>query len=261
VLQFRPNGTPSAEDRTVTLSSDTPPPLISRAGPLRQLFADPRIVIAEVDPRLVAPGAGLFPEEATSIAHAVDSRRRQFTAGRLLARRAWQELGVAPSALLSDEQRVPVWPAGIVGSITHTQGWCGAVVARAAEVGSVGADVEAASALDPGLWQRVCRPEERDFLGRHDQGFAGLLAKAVFSAKESIYKALYPSVRVFLDFQAMHIELAPGALGSWTWHAELQVPWGAYRAGERFGPGRLGIDAEWIVSGIALGPERLKPKR
>ena len=211
MLQFRPNGTPSAEDRTVTLSSDTPPPLVSRAGPLRQIFDDPRIVIAEVDPRLVAPGAGLFPEEEASIANAVDSRRRQFTAGRLLARRAWQELGVAPSALLSDEQRVPVWPAGIVGSITHTQGWCGAVVARAAEVGSVGADVEAASALDPGLWQRVCRPEERDFLGRHDAQFAGLLAKAVFSAKESIYKALYPLCGRKLVFGDAAIEIDPRA--------------------------------------------------
>lgn len=230
-------------------------------APIQGLFADPRLAIRETDPRAVEPGLGLFPEEAQSIAHAVDSRRRQFTAGRLLARRAWQELGVAPSPLLNDEQRVPVWPAGIVGSITHTHGWCGAVVARAAELGSVGADVEAASALAPELWQRVCRPEERDFLGRHEAQLAGLLAKAIFSAKESIYKALYPTVRVFLDFQSMHIELLPAAPGSWLWQAELQVPWGAYGAGERFGPGRLGIDTEWIVSGIALGSERLKPTR
>jgi 4'-phosphopantetheinyl transferase EntD len=254
----------SAVRFSVTSSSETqplPPLPPLPLGPLARLFADARLRIAETDPRGVEPGTGLFPEEAQNIAQAVDSRRRQFTAGRLLARRAWQELGVPPSALLNDEQRVPTWPAGIVGSITHTHGWCGAVVARASEFGALGADVEAASALDLDLWQRVCRPEEREFLGRQSQGLAGLLAKAVFSAKESIYKALYPTVRVFLDFQAMHIEIGPGALGSWDWQAELQVPWGAYAAGERFGPGRLGIDSEWIVSGIALGPERLKPKR
>ena len=245
----------------MTRGSESQPLPPAPLGPLARLFADARLRIAETDPRAVAPGAGLFPEEAQNIANAVDSRRRQFTAGRLLARRAWQELGVPPSPLVSDEQRVPVWPRGVIGSITHTHGWCGAVVARASELGALGADVEAKSALDPELWQRVCRPEERDFLGRHDQEPAGLLAKGVFSAKESIYKALYPTVRVFLDFQAMRIEMEPGAPGGWTWHAELQVPWGAYAAGERFGPGRLGIDSEWIVSGITLGTERLRPKR
>src|SRR6185295_557413 len=107
--------------------------------------------------------------------------------------------------------------------------------------------------LDPGLWQRICRPEERRLLEGLGEPRAGLLAKALFSAKESIYKALYPQVRVFLDFQAMHIELAPDAAhGLSRWQAQLQVPWGPFRSGQRFGPGRLGIDGDWIVTGIAL---------
>jgi 4'-phosphopantetheinyl transferase EntD len=222
-------------------------------GPLARLLADDRIKVAETDPRCVEPGVGLFAEEARAVANAVESRRKQFTAGRLLARRALHELGVAPLALIPDEQRVPRWPAGIVGSITHTHGWCAAAVALAAQIEALGADVEAATPLDPGLWERVCRPEERHWLERHAPEPAGLLAKALFSAKESIYKALFPSVRSFLDFQSMQIECSPSvASGSGTWQAVLQVPWGTYTAGQRFGTGSVSIDSEWILTAIAL---------
>ena len=146
------------------------PPLDSSAcrdrGPLARLLDDARIRVAETDPRTTPAGAGLFPEEARAVVNAVETRRQQFTAGRILARRAWQELGIAPQPLVNDEQRVPRWPAGIVGSITHTHGWCAVAVARATEIEFLGTDVEAAQPLDPGLWERICRPEERVWLER-----------------------------------------------------------------------------------------------
>jgi 4'-phosphopantetheinyl transferase EntD len=228
-------------------------------GPLARLLRGQPVCVAEMDPRQVdaraalCPAPALFAEEAQSIARAVESRRQQFTAGRLLARQAWQTLGLAPVALLNDEQRVPRWPVGIVGSITHTHGWCAAAVARAEHIDALGTDVEAATPLDPGLWQRICRPEELRVLEAYPTPRAGLLAKALFSAKESIYKALYPRVRIFLDFQAMHIELAAGAdAGESEWQAELALAWGPFERGQRFAPGRLGIDRDWIVTGIAL---------
>lgn len=226
------------------------------SGPLARVIADARVAIAELDPRSVVPEVGLYPEEVELIRHAVLSRRQQFTAGRCLARRAWQALGREPEPLLNDAQRVPRWPAGLVGTITHTHGWCGAAVAFASEVSGLGADVEAATPLDVGLWERVCRPEEQTFLNARPEGLRGLLAKGIFSAKESIYKALYPRVRVFLDFQGMSIALQAEAAESeavgWTWVATLQVPWGPYAAGQRFVPGRLRLEQELIVSAVVL---------
>jgi 4'-phosphopantetheinyl transferase EntD len=220
-------------------------------GPLARLLADARIKVAELDPRSVPAGVGLFPEELASVSKAVESRRQQFTAGRVLARRAWAELGLPATALLSDEQRVPRWPSGIVGTITHTHGWCAAAVAPANEISALGADVEAATPLELGLWERICRPEERHWLDRQTQ--AGVLAKAVFSAKESIYKALYPNARRFLDFQAMRLELQLDATGSGgTWHATLQIPWGPFQPGQRFDGGKLSIDRDWILTAIAI---------
>jgi 4'-phosphopantetheinyl transferase EntD len=248
------------------------------AGPLARLLDDPRVVVAELDPRQVAPDVGLFPEEAAPLVRAVLSRRQQFTAGRLLARQAWAELGQGPVPLLNDAQRVPMWPPGLVGTITHTVGWCAVAVARQNEVEGLGADVEPATPLQPELWERICRPEERRFLEALDPAERGLLAKGVFSAKESIYKALYPSVRLFLDFQGMSVELerarpgavaghdapdgdvaghgtvagAPDAGATWRWQPVLQTAWGPFQPGHRFPTGRLWLDRELIVSAVVL---------
>jgi 4'-phosphopantetheinyl transferase EntD len=224
-------------------------------GPLARLIDDPRISIAEMDPRHVAPDTGLFPEEAAPLERAVLSRRQQFTAGRLLARQAWARLGQASVPLLNDAQRVPMWPRGLVGTITHTVGWCAVAVARQNEVEGLGADVEPATPLQRELWERVCRPEERRFLEALEPEQSGLLAKGVFSAKESIYKALYPHVRVFLDFQGMSLELEPsGAEGgaTWLWQPTLQTAWGPFKPGHRFPSGRLWLDRELIVSAVVL---------
>ena len=224
---------------------------VAESGPVARLIDDRRVIVAEMDPRQAPPGVGLYAEEAASVDKAVLSRRQQFTAGRTLARTAWQGLGQAPAPLLNDAQRVPIWPRGIIGTITHTQTWCAAAVARAGEITVLGADVELASPLETNLWDRICRPEERAFLQAQPEPLRGLLAKAVFSAKESIYKALYPSVRVFLDFQGMHIALVPGpSEGLWTWQATLQTSWGSYAVGQRFAPGRLSIGQELIASAV-----------
>jgi 4'-phosphopantetheinyl transferase EntD len=230
----------------------------SAAGPLARLLDDPRIAVAELDPRQVVPDTGLFPAESAPLAHAVLSRRQQFTAGRLLARQAWARLGQAPMPLLNDAQRVPVWPNGLVGTITHTVGWCAVAVARQSEVEGLGADVESATPLERQLWERVCRPEERRFLEALDPDRQGLVAKGFFSAKESIYKAVYPSVRVFLDFQGMALTLEPAtprALDGgelWHWQPILQTAWGPYAPGHRFPTGRLSLDAELIASAVVL---------
>jgi 4'-phosphopantetheinyl transferase EntD len=220
---------------------------------LAPLFGDARIAVAEMDPRDAPLEGVLFPEEALCVERAVLSRRQQFSAGRLLARQALAALGLPRLAVPADAQRVPVWPSGVIGTITHTQIWCGAALARSGELRALGADVELATPLELGLWDRICRPEERSFLRRQTEHDPSLLAKAWFSAKESIYKALYPGVRTFLDFQGMRIELgAVQGAGIWPWHAVLQTPWGPFAPGTRFGPGRLSIDAELITSAVAL---------
>src|SRR5688500_10573337 len=64
----------------------------------------------------------LFPEEEKAVAGALERRRREFALGRMHARRALGSLGYPDVCIGVRHDRAPLWPAGIVGSITHTQG-------------------------------------------------------------------------------------------------------------------------------------------
>jgi enterobactin synthetase component D len=141
-----------------------------------------------------------FPPQ---LARAVPTRRLEFLAGRLCARRALQLAGCAGRPEVSiGEQRSPVWPPGYVGSIAHGSGTAWAVVASRAHYRALGIDLEKvvapATALE--LSNPVLRPEERVLARTAGLGYEQFLSLA-FSAKESLYKCLNPITRVSFDFQ------------------------------------------------------------
>jgi 4'-phosphopantetheinyl transferase EntD len=158
------------------------------------------------DPRL--PSAPLFPEEEEAVARAVGKRQREFAKGRECARAALGRLGHPAAPLLNGPEREPIWPTGVVGSVTHTDSYCAVVVARAADYTSLGIDAELTDPLEPAIAQRICTPSERAYLdGASD---AGTLARLVFSAKEAIYKCQFPVSRQFLGFSDVEVAI-PGA--------------------------------------------------
>ena len=172
---------------------------------LARLLSD-RVTVAE---GRVADFAPPSPGDARWVAGAVDKRRREFAAGRALARQALMALGVPPEDcdLVPDQDGVPGWPAGVVGSITHAGGWCAAAVARAAAVRSLGIDGEDLARVDgePDWLRLVLRPAEREALAGLDPDEVGRRALVVFSAKESFYKCQFPLTRVRLDFQDVEV--------------------------------------------------------
>ncbi|QEM80295.1 4'-phosphopantetheinyl transferase family protein [Halomonas binhaiensis] len=145
----------------------------------------------------------LHPDEATSIARAFPGRRREFTAGRACARAALARLGVTPRPLLCDADRVPQWPPGTTGSITHCDGYCAAAVAWQAKVRGVGIDAEVLTPLGKEV-ELICSPAELQ--GGVQAGLpAAFVANVIFSAKESFYKCYYPLARQFLEFSDVEI--------------------------------------------------------
>ncbi len=166
---------------------------------------EPPIVTAEG-----APGAGEVPlpdEEALAVARAVEKRRREFVAGRQLAREALGALSVRDVVIPMGPDRAPQWPAGIVGSISHTSDWCVVAVSNDPGVVSVGVDVEQSDALADKLVPSICTEEEIRWLEAQPLARRGLLAKLVFSAKEAVYKCQYPLTRRFLEFADVIVEL------------------------------------------------------
>ncbi|NUU22240.1 MAG: 4'-phosphopantetheinyl transferase superfamily protein [Streptomycetaceae bacterium] len=168
------------------------------------------------------PGTVLFPEEEERIARAVDKRRREFTTVRRCARLALTRLGVTPGPLVPGERGAPSWPEGVVGSMTHCQGYRAAAVASAARVLTVGIDAEPALALPDGVLDSVSSPEERKHLAECAGATQDQIPwdRLLFSAKESVYKAWFPLTRRWLGFEDAEIEFTPA---DGTFHARLLV--------------------------------------
>lgn len=146
-------------------------------------------------------------EPPASIQRSVAKRQAEFLAGRLCARAALQRLDKLDCIPAIGEDRAPVWPAHICGSITHSTGRAAAIVARKEHWRGLGMDLEnllnteraerlAGEILTPPELQRLAA-------GRRDQ--LALLVTLTFSVKESLFKALYPIVQQRFYFE--HAEL------------------------------------------------------
>ncbi|GLZ57312.1 MULTISPECIES: 4'-phosphopantetheinyl transferase family protein [Micromonospora] len=156
----------------------------------------------------------LLPAELACLnERAAQTRRRDFTAGRMCARRALRDLGLAMTAVPASADRAPVWPAGVVGSITHTAGYCAAAAAHSTDVRSVGMDAEQHHEINPGVRRLVLLPEEETACARLPGGTCWPVV--LFSAKETVYKVWYPIVRDWLGFHDARVELDPDA-GTFT---------------------------------------------
>jgi 4'-phosphopantetheinyl transferase EntD len=163
----------------------------------------------------------LFPEEQAQIANAVAKRANEFATGRRCAREALEALGFPAGPLLTGAKREPLWPAGVVGSITHCTGYRAAVVALGSDLASVGVDAEPHEPLPDGVLAAIALPQEIDRLAvlrRADP--ATHWDRLLFSAKESVYKAWFPLTGRWLDFHEADIVIEPA--GRFT--ATLLVP-------------------------------------
>ncbi|MEV0387447.1 4'-phosphopantetheinyl transferase superfamily protein [Nonomuraea sp. NPDC050643] len=163
----------------------------------------------------------LFPEEEEAIRPAVAKRRREFTTVRACARRALDRLGHPPVPIVPGERGAPRWPAGVVGSMTHCEGYRGAAVARTSVMRTLGIDAEPHAPLPDGVLEVVSLPAER----RHLEILAAVSPEVhwdrlLFSAKESVYKAWFPLTRRRLGFEDALITLA----GEGVFWAVLRVP-------------------------------------
>ena len=173
------------------------------------------------------PDAELPPEEAAVVARAVTGRRLEFTTARSCARSALRRLGATPTPILKGEHGVPLWPPGIVGSITHCAGFRAAAVARSHDMLTIGIDAEPHAALPDGVLRLVALPAELALL-RDLKAAAPTTCwdRLLFSAKESVYKAWFPLTRRWLSFKDAEITFNATESNptEGTVHARLRVP-------------------------------------
>ena len=190
----------------------------------------------------------LHAEEAVSLHRPTEPRLREFAAGRRAARRAMADLGLPARPVPQGPDRAPVWPAGLVGSLSHSATVCIAVLGHAARFGALGLDIEEAADLPAEILPLVCTPAERAWLSVQPADWRGLLARLIFSAKECSYKLQYPQTREVLDFDAF--EITPD-LQTGQFEATLTRAVAAFPAQHQF-TGRFAIGAGTLLTGMAL---------
>ncbi|WP_344669252.1 4'-phosphopantetheinyl transferase family protein [Catenulispora yoronensis] len=184
---------------------ETPPHLAARA-----LIAEIVPAPAECVDTREELDAELLAGELEHIARAVPSRRAEFVSGRTCARLALARLGLGPRPILAGARGEPKWPRGIVGSITHCAGYRGAVVARSAQIASVGIDAEPNAALPEGVLDAISLPAEQAWIERLSTTHQGVSwDRLLFSAKEAVYKAWYPLTLRWLDFVDAAVTVEP----------------------------------------------------
>jgi enterobactin synthetase component D len=148
----------------------------------------------------------------------------------------------------------PLWPETLTGSITHTDDFVSAAVARTTDAAALGIDTERilSDATARNVGDLVALP--REVARARDAGLSQLEALTlVFSAKESIFKCLHPMPGHYFDFHDVLIDGIDALAHTFTAHL--------VRALARRLPaqmtlhGRFEIEAPWVHTGMALPPD------
>jgi 4'-phosphopantetheinyl transferase EntD len=192
----------------------------------------------------------LTPAELQFIAHCAEKRVQDFTRGRACAHRVLRELGIQDFPLLAGAKREPIWPDSIIGSITHTHGYAGAVVARQSQLRGIGIDCEVIESVDEELWSRICTPAEQDRLARLQPAERGRQAALMFAAKEAFYKCQFPITREWVGFEDVIIEPVewPASAGSLRIIPQKTLPLEAGVVAALIG--RFQFRDPWVITGV-----------
>jgi 4'-phosphopantetheinyl transferase EntD len=169
-------------------------------GRLAGLLPEEAVVVETLELTTEAP---LYPVEAERIAAAARKRRLHFAGGRRCAREALGRVGLPSSPIRVGFGGQPVWPKGVVGSITHCPGYCAAAVAPRPPLAGLGIDAERNAPLPDGVAQRTTLPgETADLPVQAGVSWPTLL----FSARESVFKAWYPLTCRWLDHHDVELQ-------------------------------------------------------
>lgn len=194
----------------------------------------------------------LMPAEVSLVERAVAKRRNEFTTVRGLARAALSDLGVEPVAILRGDKGQPLWPRGVVGSLTHCDGYRAAVVAYKLQQRSLGIDAEPHGPLPDGVLDHVTLPAEREVLATRPAGLHW--DRLLFCAKEATYKAWFPLTDRWLGFEDAHITFDQTAPDEGTFRSELLVDGSVTDGGAPLSvfDGRWRVEQGLVVTTISL---------
>jgi enterobactin synthetase component D len=147
-------------------------------------------------------------KEFEQVASAGAKRQREFLCGRYHAHRLIDDMGYSNFEIGRDSKGCPLWPPGLVGSISHTNDYCVVAVSDDSSISSIGIDLEETGRMKEDLWKRLFTDAEISSLGKISQPIEQKRHAAVlFSAKEAFYKYDYPLHQRQYDFTDVEVHI------------------------------------------------------
>jgi len=147
-----------------------------------------------LDIGLISEHQNTLLNEEEKLAPKKGARRNEFIAGRNIARRLCGRLLSERTPILKKEDGSPIWPEGIVGSISHKSKIAAVMVSLRENYISIGCDIEVKESLEEKVWSIFMTESEvkhLDSLGLDKDEYSNIL----FSSKEALFKCLYPIYR------------------------------------------------------------------
>ncbi len=140
----------------------------------------------------------LLANEKQIINKSVPKRVREFSAGRVCARKCLSAYGLGNVEILKGKFGEPIWPEGYTGSITHHDNVAVAVAMRATVFPRIGIDLVSLKDVLDGTDLIASDRELKMIKNVSFDVDPGIL---VFSIKESIIKICSPLFQEFIDFR------------------------------------------------------------
>ncbi len=148
----------------------------------------------------------LFENEKKIIRNSNKKRIEDFATGRWCSRKVLNQMGLKIRAILNGMEGEPIWPKGVIGSISHTKGAYCAASAFQKYYHSIGVDIEERKRkISTGAIEYITNNDEKKWLKTKSNN-QSLDSMLIFSSKESIFKLLYPVLKRRFYFKAVSIK-------------------------------------------------------
>lgn len=167
-----------------------------------------------------------------------EKRLHDFATGRYCASEALRMLGQDRVSVPIGESRQPIWPVSIAGSIAHTSGMAAAIVAAKRRYPGLGLDLEHLQGMDR-IADQICTG--RELARSRGSVFGADHLNVIFSAKEAVYKCIWPLTRAFFSFCDVELAVDHG-------HRRFHVSWH-----NDLGSAAGNVHGFWRIAGDLIG--------
>nr|WP_227555522.1 4'-phosphopantetheinyl transferase superfamily protein [Acinetobacter nosocomialis] len=141
-------------------------------------------------------------EHPLKIAQARIERKNEYLCGRVLAQAVLNHHFSLNQPITSMHEHLPIWPSHVLGSISHSQNKL--IVGLSNNALYLGIDIEhwVTSEFAKESAHLILTPSEFDLWKNKAAEFFDFAryVSLIFSIKESLYKAIYPTAKQYIDF-------------------------------------------------------------